>query len=253
MLASATATTAAGGATPSIALYQATAPGFLVLLLTGVLAEVRAFRDGPRAAPLLGSHRFTLSLFGGAILLAGAGEAMSLKMLIAPVGGTAVRAAVLACFGLTFLSVAVLPFAAMWDRAAVARASLRAGLELARTAFALGLGVVAILVLLAPPAPRTYRVYGTCAAGACGLNERSAPRASARELGKLADGTRVVITCQTSGPPPPTAHSRVWDRIAVAHAHGPVYVSDAYVDTPGNGVTSPGLAGCANTHGRSTG
>jgi MFS family permease len=89
--------------------------------------------------------------------------------------------------------------------------------------------------------PRFYRVYGTCAAGACGLNERSAPTPHARKLGQLQDGASIGVICQTRGYRLRTdGHaSRIWDQLVNA-----AYVSDLFVSTPDVGSFSPELKRC---------
>jgi hypothetical protein len=89
--------------------------------------------------------------------------------------------------------------------------------------------------------PRTFHVYGTCAAGACGLNERAAPTPHSEKIGQLQDGTAIGIICQTTGYPLRTnGHtSRIWDQLANA-----AYVSDLYVSTPNVGTFSPELNRC---------
>jgi Protein of unknown function (DUF2599) len=85
------------------------------------------------------------------------------------------------------------------------------------------------------PAPAyVHHVRGTCADGACGLNERSGPGYSAYPVvGKLYDGNEVDIVCQTRGQSVAPNHgvaSNVWDRLT-----GGAYVTDVYVDTAGVG------------------
>lgn len=89
--------------------------------------------------------------------------------------------------------------------------------------------------------PRFYRVYGTCAAGACGLNERVAPSPKSRKLGELQDGALIGVICQVMGYPLAVAGhtSAVWDQLSNA-----AYVSDVFVSTPRAGRFSPELSRC---------
>jgi hypothetical protein len=89
--------------------------------------------------------------------------------------------------------------------------------------------------------PQQFRVYGTCAAGSCGLNERRQPSPTAGKVGRLEDGEAVGVICQTKGAPL-TADRRtsdIWDQLSNAG-----YVSDLFVSTPKVGQFSPGLARC---------
>ncbi len=98
-----------------------------------------------------------------------------------------------------------------------------------------------------PPAQPTYyvhHVYGTCADGGCGLNERSGPGyGSYSSAGMLYDGEEVDIVCQTAGEVLTPNHgtaSDVWDKLSNGD-----YVSDVYVDTPGvGGGFSPPIPNC---------
>jgi hypothetical protein len=100
--------------------------------------------------------------------------------------------------------------------------------------------VAAYLVAVAADRSTTsypYHVYGTCAAGACGLNERKEPSAKAEPLGQLRDGDRVQITCQANGErvrAPNGLESKIWDRL-----ENGAYVSDIAVDTPPVGSEIP--------------
>lgn len=89
--------------------------------------------------------------------------------------------------------------------------------------------------------PRQYQVFGTCAAGACGLNERAAPTPHAKKLGQLQDGSPIGVICQVIGYPLRTNDrtSRIWDQLADAS-----YVSDLFVSTPHSGSFSPELTKC---------
>ena len=97
-----------------------------------------------------------------------------------------------------------------------------------------------------PPPPTVYvhHVYGTCADGACGVNERSGPGYSSYAIvGNIGEGGEVDIVCQTSGQLVTPNHgtaSTVWDKLANG-----AYVTDVYVDTPGvGGNFSPPIPHC---------
>lgn len=99
---------------------------------------------------------------------------------------------------------------------------------------------------LAPvPTFYVYRVYGTCADGACGLNVRTGPGYSEYSvLEALNEGAEVDIVCQTIGEtvgPSPTTHnsSVIWDRLTDGG-----WVSDLYVTTPNVGTWSPPIPQC---------
>jgi surface antigen len=98
-----------------------------------------------------------------------------------------------------------------------------------------------------PPPPPTFyvhHVYGTCADGACGVNERSGPGYSNYAiLGNIGEGGEVDIVCQTQGQLVTPNHgtaSTVWDRLTNG-----AYVTDVYVDTSGvGGSFSPPIPQC---------
>jgi surface antigen len=97
-----------------------------------------------------------------------------------------------------------------------------------------------------PAAPTIYvhHIYGTCADGACGVNERSGPGYSSYAIvGHLGEGGEVDIVCQASGELVTPNHgtgSTVWDKLTNG-----AYVTDVYVDTPGvGGNFSPPIPRC---------
>lgn len=113
---------------------------------------------------------------------------------------------------------------------------------------ALGVGAIVASIVTAESSPsaslntpRFYHVYGTCAAGACGLNERVAPTPQSKKIGQLQDGTTIGVICQTYGYPlrADGRASRIWDQLANAS-----YVSDLFVSTPHVGTFSPELKRC---------
>jgi hypothetical protein len=86
-----------------------------------------------------------------------------------------------------------------------------------------------------------YQVYGSCAAGECGLNERRSPSLDASEVGRLPDGSEAEVVCQLAGAPLEVdGHkSRVWDRLSNG-----AYVSDLFLTTPARGTWSRHLPHC---------
>lgn len=127
-----------------------------------------------------------------------------------------------------------------------------------------GLALASIFVLAAPATVEAnskrqhneYRVFGTCAIGSCGLNERTAPTVHAQKIGQLHDGDTVKIICQEPGQEldisPTTIASftigligterkgDVWDKIHDHNAAGEfAFVTNLFVnDTPGGGFSS---------------
>lgn len=102
------------------------------------------------------------------------------------------------------------------------------------------------------PAPHVYKVIGTCAAGACGLNEHLGPTSHSKELGQLPAGRRVDVLCQETGVTltiheegSVATHDNIWDEVIDPPApEGVAFVSDYFVSTPGDGHFSPDLPGC---------
>jgi surface antigen len=95
-----------------------------------------------------------------------------------------------------------------------------------------------------PPQVYIHHVYGTCADGACGLQERTgAGYSSYPSVGALSEGAELRIVCQTTGQLVTPNHgtaSDVWDRLEDGD-----YVTDVYVDTPGvGGGFSPPIPQC---------
>jgi len=246
LLAQASTTGAAPASQPSFVFYQVTASGFVVLLLTGMLAEVRAIRDASRSQPMrpvLGSAGITLGLLIVIVVSAFTGETVDLVVLFGQRASTAPQVIVAVCFGLALVAIVLVSFGPMWEAARVWHVSLRA--------LALALVATVTVVVVLSTSGTTYRIYGTCASGACGLNERSAPTSQSKKLGTLSDGDRVEVVCQTTGERLPGANgatSSIWDRL-----DNGAYVSDVYVDTPATGAYSSGLSGCPKPRGSGAG
>jgi hypothetical protein len=85
-----------------------------------------------------------------------------------------------------------------------------------------------------------YRVIGT---GSDGLNERSAPSASAPRVGNLANGSTVYISCQAGGVGYSTggtpATDGIWDQLTNG-----AFVADYWINTQVAGNFSRGLPRC---------
>lgn len=96
-----------------------------------------------------------------------------------------------------------------------------------------------------PPAYYSYRVFGTCADGACGLKIRNGPGyTNYQQIGVLSDGDELRIVCQARGervgPSPRTGNSSsIWDRL-----QGGGWVSDLYATTPNVDQFSPPIPQC---------
>ena len=92
------------------------------------------------------------------------------------------------------------------------------------------------------PCPYTvgsYQVYGT---GGSGLYQHTGPGTGYPRVTNpytLAEGTVVQITCQLSTSSI-VGNSGIWDLETNGH-----WVSDYYINTPGDGHYSPGLTQCA--------
>jgi hypothetical protein len=112
--------------------------------------------------------------------------------------------------------------------------------------------VAGIAGILASPLVRhdvtgaRFTVYGTCAAGGCGLKQRRGPGPGYPEVPgmRLADGTRVLVVCQARGRRVPRFGTRVWDQL-----DGGNFVSDAFVDTPNRHGFSSELDRCERSSG----
>jgi hypothetical protein len=88
-----------------------------------------------------------------------------------------------------------------------------------------------------------YRVQGTCADGACGLQARVSPALDAAVARVMVDGDRVDITCQALGGQVRNgkASSTVWIQLADGS-----WIPDLYVTTPG----TDGFRECGGNPGR---
>jgi hypothetical protein len=233
-----------------LAFYQTTSALF-VGLLVAVLLRARHLDGGP-TAPLTSGDKRRASLVAFVSLAMVFGEIASLlalfnahatglehaivgiAMLIA-ILGTAPPAVFTVLGGILGEDARRLVFRlAVWGTAAaIGAGALFAAYRLGATSGRVPTGSL--------NAPHAYQVYGTCASGGCGLNERKAPTPYAQKLGSLQDGMTVHVICQTLGYPLSTNHhtSRIWDQLASA-----AYISDLFVSTPTTGKFAPELSRC---------
>jgi len=232
------------GSDAGLAFYQVAASVFVVLLLTGVAGEIRELRghkaaDGEPERDISWGHSLAIAFVLAALLF---GELLSLIVLLDPPPSDFAQIAVATCLAISVIGVPGLVVLAMWEeRFRKLRRSLLAVFVPLTTVLLVAAAYLAIVAVENSPTEHSYRVYGTCASGRCGLNERSAPRTNARRLDQLRDGDKIEIVCQTIGaevPDPRGGSSVVWDRLSSGG-----YVTDVYVDTP---PASSGIALCPN-------
>lgn len=92
-----------------------------------------------------------------------------------------------------------------------------------------------------PPPQHIFHVHNTCADHACGLLVETGPGSGfgGRVIGTLNDGDAANIRCQTVGGLVSGGEGMndVWDQID--YAGGIAYVSDLYMDTPGDNTPQP--------------
>jgi hypothetical protein len=237
----------------SLAFYQAAAGVLAVVLLSGVVAELRSLRgdDSDTAGKRWVEASFYVFVLSCLVVIVG--EVTALNVLADPPASDAqqltVGVAVLA--GLVFAPMnAAL---SVWRRLpGDSGARGRIGAAVA------GLGVVAVTFVTYSVIDTNvsgrpglgsstvgYRVAGTCANGRCGLNVHSRPRTQARRVGQLRDRDVITIVCQSSGGLVRAEYapqrSRVWDQLDDGN-----WVSDLFVTTGGPiGGFDPDLPRCA--------
>lgn len=225
---------------PSLAFYQTAAAVFAVLLLTGVVGEIRDIRtqiaeDKPFTAALRG-HLFWATVI---FMVVGAGEFMALLVLLKSPSSPEQwqQIAVGSCLSVSVVGIpllALLPLLLQLPELAVVKRLL--------VFVVVGLLAAGSLYLLYTAIHRkaatySYHVFGTCLAGSCGLNERSRPTIHSRRLGQLRDGDVVKIVCQVEGgkvTTPEGVTSKIWDQLSNGH-----YMSDVSIDTPPVGSQIP--------------
>lgn len=225
---------------PSFLFYQAAASVFAVLLLTGVVGEIRELRGQM-------SERSTLStslrrlLFGltAILIVVMAGELIALLVLLESPSSPAEwqQVAVGACLGVSVLGIPLLALAPILGRLGRELGLIGRVLLASLLLALLAAGIYLLYTAIHRPVPHRYQVFGTCVAGACGLNERSRPTIHSRRVGRVQDGDIVEIECQVRGEKvitPEGASSRLWDKLTDGR-----YVSDVSVDTPSIGSSIP--------------
>jgi len=225
---------------PSLAFYQTAAAVFAVLLLTGVVGEIRDIRtqiaeDRPFTVALR-RHLFWATLI---FIVVGAGELMALLVLLRSPSSPQQwqQIAVGACLLVSVVGIpllALLPLLLQLQELAVVKRLL-----VVLMIVLLGAGGLYLLYTAIHQKATTYsyHVFGTCVAGSCGLNERKRPTIHSRRLGQLRDGDSVEIECQISGgkvTTPEGVTSKIWDKLSNGH-----YMSDVSIDTPPVGSQIP--------------
>jgi hypothetical protein len=235
-----------GHPTPYVAFYEVAASVFVVLLLTGVTGEIRGIRARKVAdgTPLSGRRLVYVYSVAFVLMLLLVGELFALVVLLHPPATGWEQLIVVICLMSTVPAVPILIFSSLWEQQFPEPAKIKritklgfVGMACVLVGIALYLLVVAIMH---PPNSHTYHVYGTCAAGDCGLNERSQPTTTSKRLGQKRDGDAVTIVCQARGTElrnPNGVTSTVWDKLTNG-----AYVTDLYVDTPAVGGEIPACA-----------
>jgi hypothetical protein len=223
------------------ALYQATSAAFVGLLVAVVINEVRAH---DKATPHDLVAATSLAIF--AITLGG-GEIAALTALFIGHGTKALRDIVwIGATLATIMAVArgmVVAADRLLEEEAVRRWASR-GAVVAMTATA----TLAVVYIISrpekarPPGADVFRVYGTCVAGSCGLNQRPTPSRTAQSLGVLYDGDPVRVVCQLRGTmvrASPGHSSNLWDLLDDGS-----FVSDLFVSTSKSGARSANVTPC---------
>jgi hypothetical protein len=227
-------------AEPSFAFYQTAAAVFAVLLLTGVVGEIRDIRaqiaeDEP-FTPELWRHLFLATLV---LIVVGAGELMALLVLLespaSPVQWQQIVVGV--CLLVSVVGIpllALLPLLPMVKELAALKQLL---VFIMVVLLAIGGLYLLYTAIHQKAATYPYHVFGTCVGGSCGLNERSRPTVHSHRLGQLQDGETVKIVCQVRGGKVTTEEgvaSEIWDKLSNGH-----YISDVSIDTPPVGSQIP--------------
>lgn len=236
---------------PPTAFYQAVATIFAVLLLSGVVTEMRALGESDERERTLSLGEIVrLFLFSVMCLLLLAGEIVTLNVLADPPVRDWQHRIITVALLVGLVAVPTMTYAQVLER--LPRTARRPALI--GGAGALTMALVAIVLLLRTAGdfrlgdwhiPKLFatRVYGTCAAGGCGLHMHTRPNQDAPTVGELlADGTRVYVVCQRRGrriSTPDGKVSHVWDRLANGG-----WVSDLYLETPAAGDFSPEIERC---------
>lgn len=219
--------------------YDAATTTLLALLITWIVGEARAFRASQPAADSE-DERFHGTWIVGVALVLVAAAIDALRVLSRGYAAPLEEFLIWAGLILGILSITFTVLTSVGNlRGSLA---LTIGRRLFPVVAALAVGYFASTRVEGA----RYLVYGTCLHGGCGLKQREGPGPGYKERGRrLSDGERVLVICQTSGKPPPGVTTRVWNLLDDG-----LYVSDAFVDTPGHGRFSSIFPRCG---GESTG
>jgi hypothetical protein len=236
-----------------LSFYQSTSELFVGLLVAILLRAELIDGDQHEARNLTSNGRRRAALIAVVSLAMAGGELVSLIVLFSAHATSVERYLVGSTALVAVLGTAPPAVLTVLGRVLGTETLRRSLLQIAwASAAVLGVGALLLTIHLGVFAagsvpsgslntPHVYRVYGTCAAGACGLNERSAPNPFATKVGQLQDGAQIGVICQVKGYALHTAGhtSRIWDQLANA-----AYVSDLFVSTSHVGVYSPELSKC---------
>jgi hypothetical protein len=227
-------------AEPSLAFYQTAAAVFAVLLLTGVVGEIRDIRAeiarDERLTPALRRHLFMATLI---LIVVGTGELIALLALLrSPSSPEQWQQVVVgACLLVSVVGIPLLALLPLWPQVKELAILKRLLVFILVVLLAAGGLYLLYTAIHRKAATYSYQVFGTCVAGSCGLNERSRPTVESRRLGQLQDGDVVKIVCQVPGgsvTTPEGVSSTIWDRLSNGH-----YISDVSIDTPPVGSQIP--------------
>ncbi len=237
---------------PTPAFYQAASSLLAVVLLSGIIAEMRTVRDGAngrRSAP----RPWEVYLFAVVCMVAVLGEVFALNAIARP-PGPVVQAAIGFAVVIGILALPLMvggPLVRSVDQPARKRVTWAAFGVFVTTSLLVGLIMVKGIVDGRPGlgSPTLgYRVAGTCANHACGLNAHSAPatRAPIPALRPAyQDGDEILVVCQIVGRRAVArdgASSSLWDQTADG-----LWVSDLFVSAPAR-ASIPRCAGSGDAH-----
>lgn len=237
-----------------VSYYQSAAALLAVLLLSGVVTEIRTLRElADGSSPPSASDAVSLVLFLCVLAVVLLGEVMTLNVLVAPPASPLQQLVIGVCVLVGLLLIPTMSVGRAWRRFPE-RSRRRVVVKSAVLLF----GTVSILFVVGsliytvatgspglgspvvPSAPVAYRVKGTCADGACGLAVRDAPRLSASYSEVLDDDTVVAIACQRTGDE--VNGSKIWDRISNGG-----WIADYFVTTAGgDDEFTDGIPGCGH-------
>lgn len=236
---------------PPPAFYQAASGLLSVLLLSGVVAEMRARRDADGDA---GSAQpaWEVGLFVVVCVVVIIGEVFALNAIVntpPPWEQVVIGFAVIVGVMIVPLMICLSLVRKLSPRTPARRIVSRVTGGL----FAATVVVVVVVTVNVVSSGRPglgspalgYRVAGTCANDACGLNAHTDPSADApipAQKPAFQDGDELRIVCQASGGSVRSrdgAQSRIWDQLADG-----LWVSDLFVNTPGAGTFTRAIPKC---------